>query len=68
LAFAVNRQIDVLIVLPDNTDNSRRNIVDTKARSRRIEEVHALSAERLYDCVGAAAAARLKPQREIASY
>ncbi len=49
----LNRQIDVLIDLRHDTDNSRRIIIDAKARSRRIDVTHVEAFRGLMDDVGA---------------
>lgn len=48
-----NRQIDVLIDLRHDTDNSRRIIIDAKARSRRIDVTHVEAFRGLMEDVGA---------------
>lgn len=49
----LNRQIDVLIDLRHDTDNSRRIIIDAKARSRRIDVTHVEAFRGLMEDVGA---------------
>lgn len=48
-----DRQIDVLIDLRHSTDNSRRIIIDAKARSRRIDVTHVEAFLGLMEDVGA---------------
>jgi len=48
-----NRQIDVLIDLRHDTENSRRVIIDAKARSRRIDVTHVEAFRGLMEDVGA---------------
>ncbi|MFY3854340.1 restriction endonuclease [Achromobacter xylosoxidans] len=49
----LNRQIDVLIDMRHDTDNSRRIIIDAKARSRRIDVTHVEAFRGLMEDVGA---------------
>jgi hypothetical protein len=49
----LNRQIDALIDLRHDTDNSRRIIIDAKARSRRIDVTHVEAFRGLMEDVGA---------------